>query len=291
MSIMNYIKRNPVISCFGLAFILSWGLIVILAGPGNMPIDAEQSQQLLPLLYTMMLVGPSGAGLLLIGLTQGREGFQKLGKRLLTWRVGIQWYVYALLTAPIIASLILLILSGFSPEFNLGIFSADQKAGMILTGIFTGLMVGLFEEIGWSGFIIPYLRKRYNILLTGLMVGILWGAWHFILFWERDSFSGTLPLLILLGRLFAWLPPFRIFLVWILERTGSLLIVILTHASLVFTTTVLVPMSLSGNNLLTWLLLWGFVLWILVLVMALFKGGILSQERGELNEEKVYQIK
>jgi len=275
---IGFVKRNPVIFCFGLAFIISWGLIVILAGPRNMPIDAEQSQQFLPLLYTMMLVGPSGAGLFLVSLVHGKEGFRKLRAQILNWRVRIKWYALALLTAPIIAAALLLILSGFSSEFDLGIFSADPKAGIMLTGIITGLFVGLFEEIGWSGFIIPILRKRHSILITGLMVGLLWGAWHFILFWERDSFSGTLPLLILLGRLFAWLPPFRVFMVWILDRTGSLLMVILTHASLVFTTTVLVPMTLNGKSLLTWLLLWGVALWILVLAIALFKGGIFSQK-------------
>lgn len=281
MKTRTFIKRNPVIACFGLAFILSWGLIVTMAGPANIPLDAEQSQGLLPLLYTMMLVGPSAAGLILTGVVNGKKGFQTMGERLLRWRTGIRWYVYALLTAPILASVILLILSGFSPDFGPGIFRSDSNAGMILTGIFTGLMVGLFEEIGWSGFIVPQLRKRYNILITGLLVGLLWGAWHFILFWEEDSFSGMLPLLIILGRLFAWLPPFRVFMVWILDRTGSLLLVILTHASLVFTTTVLVPMTLGGRSLLTWLVLWGALLWILVLAIAILNGGILSEKQSD----------
>jgi membrane protease YdiL (CAAX protease family) len=281
MSILDFIKRNSVLSCFTLAFVISWGLLIILAGPGNIPIDAEQSQELLPLLYTMMLVGPSFSGLLLTGVLHGKAGFRSLKKQLLRWRVGMRWYMLALLTAPIIASVILWILFRFSPEFNLGIFSSQEKASFILTGIFTGLMVGLFEEIGWSGFIIPKLRKRYSILITGLLVGILWGAWHFILFWERDSFSGTLPLLIILGRLFAWLPPFRVFMVWILDRTESLLMVILTHASLVFTTTVLVPMTLTGNSLLTWLVLWGVALWIVVLAIAMFRGGMLLQKPND----------
>jgi membrane protease YdiL (CAAX protease family) len=176
---------------------------------------------------------------------------------------------------------VLFILSRFSTEYNLGIFNSGDKVGTIITGIFTGLMVGLFEEIGWSGFIIPNLRKRYSILITGLMVGLFWGAWHFILFWERDSFSRALPLFIILARLFAWLPPFRVFMVWILDRTGSLLIVILTHASLVFTTTVLVPMTITGKSLLTWLLLWGAVLWIIVLAIAMFKGRLFSEKPSE----------
>jgi len=274
MSNFVFIKRNPLLSCFSLVFVLSWGLIVILAGPGNIPINAEQSEKLLPLLYTMMLVGPGLAGLLLTGLVNGKAGFRNLRARLLKWRVGIRWYLLALLTAPIVALSILFILSFFSPEFNPGFFSSNEKAFVLLSGIFTGLMVGLFEEICWSGFIIPRMRQRYQIMTTGLIVGLLWGAWHFILFWESDSFSGILPLLIILGRLFAWLPPFRVFMVWILDRTESLLLVILTHASLVLTTTVLVPVNLTGKNLLIWLILWGAVLWIVVLAIARFNSRI-----------------
>lgn len=281
MSSLEFIKRNSVLTYFSIVFIISWGLIIILAGPGNLPIDAEQSKKLLPLLYILMLVGPSLAGVLLIGFINGKAGLLKLKERLLNWREGIRWYLVALLTAPILASVILLLFSYLSPEFNYSIFSFQEKAPYLLSGIVIGLIVGLFEEIGWSGFVVPKLRLRYNIFMTGLIVGILWGAWHFILFWESDSFSGTLPLLILLGRLFAWLPPFRVFMVWLLDRTESLLIVILTHASLVFTTTVLVPMTLTGKNLLTWLILWGAALWIIVFVIAIFQGGIFSQKQSE----------
>jgi membrane protease YdiL (CAAX protease family) len=279
MSQTNFIRRNPDLVYFVLVFILSWGPILLLAGPGNMPIDPERSQDLLPLLYTLMLLGPSVAGILLTGLVHGKEGYRKLRSRLIRGKAGIPWYVLALLSAPVLASLILIILSRFDPVFSPGLFHSDGKATLLLTGLATGLMVGVFEELGWSGFIIPHMRRRYSIFTTGLIVGLFWGAWHFILFWESDSFSGGLPLLILLGRLFAWLPPFRIFMVWILDRTESLLLVILTHASLVFTTTVLVPMTLGGNKLLTWLLLWGAVLWIGILVIALFRGGLFAQER------------
>ena len=39
-------------------------------------------------------------------------------------------------------------------------------------------MVAFFEELGWTGFAVPELRKRYGILTTGLIVGLLWGVWH-----------------------------------------------------------------------------------------------------------------
>jgi membrane protease YdiL (CAAX protease family) len=273
MKKLFFIKRYPVQAYFLAVFTISWGLILLLAGAGNIPLDPEQSKSLLPLLYAMMLVGPGAAGVLLIGLVYGKEGFRNFKTRLFRWRVGIHWYLVALLGTPILSSLILLILSCLSPEFNIGIFYSEDKITSIMTGIITGIMVGFFEETGWSGFIVPKLRLRYSITITGLIVGSLWGAWHFILFWEGDSFSKTLPLFILLARLFAWLPPFRVLMVWILDRTGSLLIVILTHASLVFTTTVLVPMTLTGKNLLIWLIAWSLALWLIAGAITMLKIG------------------
>lgn len=34
------------------------------------------------------------------------------------------------------------------------------------------------EEIGWRGFLLPNLQKRHNPLISSIIVGILWGAWH-----------------------------------------------------------------------------------------------------------------
>ena len=45
-------------------------------------------------------------------------------------------------------------------------------------GFAAGLSVGIFEELGWTGFAIPMLRLRFDALQTDTIVGFLWGAWH-----------------------------------------------------------------------------------------------------------------
>ena len=151
-------------------------------------------------------------------------------------------------------------------------------AAPVIGGITAGIMVGIFEEIGWTGFMLPRMIKRYSVLFSGLIIGLIWGLWHFILFWEADSFSGAFPLFLLLGRLFAWLPPFRILLVYLYNQTESLFLVILAHASLVFTTTVIVPMTLTGEALLTWILVWSVVLWILAVAVHILKPQSASKQ-------------
>jgi len=272
----TFIKRNSVLLYFVLTFAITWGCMALLAGPTGFPLSDEQLEAMGPLVYVGMLIGPSLTGILLTGLEAGKAGFCELRTQLFKWRVGIQWYAVALLATPLLATCVLLALSLLSSEFLPGIFASDDKASLLLTGIGVGLFVGLFEEIGWIGFIVPRMRRRYSVLASGIIVGVLWGAWHFPPFWEGDTFSGVFPLFLLIVRLFAWLPPYRVLMVWVYDRTGSLFITILMHASLDFTMLVLPSAALSGSNLVIWIIVWSIVLWGLVTVIS--KGKLTTQQ-------------
>ncbi len=245
---MSFIKNHTVLTYFVLAFAISWGAVVL--GAGGVPVSEDQVE----VLGAAMLLGPSIASGLLIGLTSGRAGFRDLRSRLLKWRIDARWYAVALLTAPLSIAATLLVLALFSSDFQPGILNSDAKLTLIFSGIAAGLTVGLFEELGWTGFAIPRLLNRYGILLTGaIMVGLPWGAWHFILFWESDSFSGVFPLALLLARLFACLPAYRILMVWVYKHTESLLVVVLMHMSLVASIVIIEP-ALTDEDLLTYIL-------------------------------------
>ncbi len=276
--INDFIKKHAIPTYFSLTFALTWGCMAMILGPGSFPITAEQFETAGPFVYLAMLVGPSVAGILLVGLVNGKVGLRELLARLLRWRVGTRWYVVALLTAPFLATVILLTLSLFSPEFLPALVTSSDKPALLLSGIGAGLIVGLFEELGWTGFAVPQLRRRYGVLKTGIIVGLLWGAWHFIVFWESDSFYGAFPLALLLARLIAWLPPYRILMVWVYGRTQSLFIAILMHASLVVSLNSIVPLALSGTALLTWLIVWAVALWGIVAVVARSNSSQFSRQ-------------
>jgi membrane protease YdiL (CAAX protease family) len=252
-------KRHPLLTYFALTFAISWGAVVAVVGPGGIPVSPEQRD--MPGLAT--LLGPSVAGILLTALVYGRVGLRELLSRLLRWRVGARWYAAALLTAPLSTLAVLLALSLLFPEFLPGIVTTDDKASLLLTGVVGGLVIGFFEELGWMGFAIPRLRLRYGVVATGIVVGLLWGAWHFNLFWESDSFSATLPFAILLARLFSWLPAYRVLMVWVYDHTDSLLVAMLMHVSLVASIVIVDP-PLTGATLLTYILVRAAVLWAVV---------------------------
>ncbi len=260
----NFIKMHALPIYFILAFAISWGSILLSVGPDGFPVTADQIAGL----GMAMLLGPSIAGVLLIGLASGRVGFSELAARLLRWRVNARWYAVSLVTAPLLTAAVLLALSLFPPRFLPAVFTSDDRATLLLLGIVGGLVVGLFEELGWTGFAIPRLRLKYGAFTTGLIVGLLWGAWHFLLFWESDTFSGAFPLALLITRLFSWLPAYRVLMVWIYDRTESLLVAILMHMSLVATMGIIDP-SLTGWRLLTFILVRAAALWIIVAVVGL----------------------
>ncbi|HET7271434.1 MAG TPA: CPBP family intramembrane glutamic endopeptidase [Rubrobacter sp.] len=293
-TIKAFIKSHPVLSFYALAFAITWGtiLIVVGLGPSSILASKEQYSTMMTFLYPMMLVGPSVAGIVLTGLLYGRAGLRELRSRLLRWRVSARWYAVALLTAPLSMVAVLFALSLRAPEFLPAIFTSDQKATLLLMGIAGGLAAGIFEELGWTGFVIPRLRLRHSVLATGLFVGVLWGVWHILVnVLAGNTMSGALPLAIYLPAtlfilLVGWLPAYRVLMVWVYERTGSLLVAMLMHASLTFSTLSVAPLVISGVALLTYQLVFTAALWVVVAVVALANHGHLSRQQLRRRQDR-----
>ena len=240
IEIQALVRRHPLISYFMLVFVLSWGALFLLLGADTALGGWADSTALgFATILLGTLLGPAVAGLGLTALLDGRAGLRELRARLLRWRVGAGWYALALLTAPLCVTAVLFGLSLVTPTYLPGFFAGQGVAVAVLGSLIAAALVGLFEEIGWTGFAIPRLRVRHGTLATGLFVGVLWGLWHGPLFWAAAQVEDpeAWPL-VLAVMLFSFLPPFRVLLVWAHDRTGSLLIPVLMHMSLSATTIV-----------------------------------------------------
>lgn len=261
-----FIKRHPVLTYYALVFTISWGGVLTVIGPsrflGTEPISGAQFMYVI---YLAPLVGPGVAGILSAGVVYGRAGLHDFRCRLFRWRVGVRWYAIAFLTAPLLTTATLVALS-LTPA----IVTASDKVSLLVSGIAVGLLVPFFEELGWTGFAVPELRKRYGILTTGLIVGLLWGAWHFPLFSGSASSSGALPpALFLAVLLFSWLPAYRVLMVWVYDHTKSLVVVMLMHTLLVVGQFVLLPAGISGAPVVAYDLIFAAALWVVVAVVAI----------------------
>jgi uncharacterized protein len=283
--IKAFIKRYPLLSYFALTFAISWGVVLIAVGlgPGGFSATPQQLQMAVPYAVPAMVLGPGVAGILLTGLIYERAGLREFRSRLLRWQVGARWYAVAILTAPLLITAVLLALSLLSPEFFARIFITSDKASVLLRGMAVGLAAGIFEELGWTGFAVPTMRLRYGVLGTGLIVGVLWQTWHLLIdYWSSGVTSGEISLAIwlpawLIGTVVGQLMAYRVLMVWVYERTESLLLAMLMHASLAGFTFILFPPSAVVANLIS-----GFAyaaaLWVVVAAVAMANGWHLTRQ-------------
>jgi membrane protease YdiL (CAAX protease family) len=271
----SFALRHAVLIYFALVFVISCGGLLLVVGADGFPLEPQQFASFGPLVYTAILAGPCVAGLLLTGMIDGRPGLRDLLARLRRWRVEWSWYAFAFVPAVLVTATALSLSLAFS-DFRPAILDADDKTGILLGALGPALFVGFLEEIGWTGFAVPHLRSRHSVFATGMTIGVGWGAWHFPLFCQPDSFSGVLPATILMTMLFSWLPPFRVLLVWVHDRTQSLPVVMLMHAAVSVVAITVTPEGLTGTRLLTSLLVSPAVMWLLLGIVAAANRGRLS---------------
>ena len=284
-TIKAFISGHPLLSFYALAFAITWGgLIMVVGGPSKILGSPDLLGTRFAFVMLAWLAGPSVASVLMTGLVYGRKGLRDLFARMTRWHVGARWYAVSLLTAPLLVTAILFALSLSSPDYLPTILTTSDKGALLLQGIVGTFVGGIFEELGWTGFATPTLlrRMRYGVLATGLFVGVLWGVAHLPLYYWGASgdLSGAFLLAVVAANVLAWFPPYRVLMVWVYDRTESLLLAMLMHGSA--TGSLVILASLAGMALFTFLLAFGAVLWVVVGAVALAKGGRLSRQPRQL---------
>ena len=93
-------------------------------------------------------------------------------RRLTRVRVGWRWYAIALLALPLayLAGLGIATAAGGAFPFHL--------QALALLPIF--LLTNFGEEIGWRGYALPKLQDRMSPLGAALLLGVIWGAFHWV---------------------------------------------------------------------------------------------------------------
>jgi membrane protease YdiL (CAAX protease family) len=277
-----FVRVHPLLAYFAITLVISWVgvLLVVALGPGRLPVTVEQFAPYRLFWGLAMVAGPTLSGLLMTGLVDGKAGLRDLLSRLVKWRVGARWYAIALLSAPFALAVVLLPFSLASADFRPAIITTDAKVGLLLAGVGAGLMAGVFEELGWTGFAVPKLSAHHGVLATGLLLGIVWGTWHVLPFAaENGTPGGKLDLAIFLPNIaffLAVLPAFRVLLVWFYSRTKSLLLTMVMHASLSATVSFILAPQVTGWALGGFYLTLAGLIWVVALVVAIINRGRLS---------------
>jgi uncharacterized protein len=249
---MSLVRRYPLTAFFVLACALSWWpWILYSVGLSPTPIVG---------------VGPFLAALLVLALTEGKSGVMGLLRRMVRWRVGLQWYAVALLL-PIVVILAAAALNVFllgaqrtSSVADLGGWSSFLL--LFLLSLLIPGFAGTWEEPGFRGYALPRLQFRYSALIASLILGVLWAFWHlpFVVTGEQIWIDATLFII-------EW----SIVYTWLFNNAkGSVLIVMLFHAMNNTFSSAFESQMFSGadsvNQAWLRLALWGVVAIVLVIV-------------------------
>ena len=181
-----------------------------------------------------IFAGPTLSAVIMTATTEGRSGVRRLLGRLVLWRVGIGWYLFALVGVPLIMLVGTMIYSGDLP--NLKALGGPSYLLSYLALFVFGLLLGgpLLEEIGWRGFALPRMERLQGPLLASVILGVMWALWHLPEFlvptWAASSGGGGI-LGITLFTITAI--TFTIVITWVFNNTrASVLVAILVHTAI-----------------------------------------------------------
>jgi membrane protease YdiL (CAAX protease family) len=265
-----WFQRHQLLPYLTVAFAISWVGVIAVVGAGGFPGTEEAFRRLIVPVVVVMLLGPSLAGIAATWFFHGGDGLRDLLRRGRAWRLEPRWYLVALFTAPLVIGATLSVLRLFYPMFSPGIATTTTPLLHLALGLLTGIGAGFFEEIGWTGFAIPTLRRRFTPTQTGVILGVIWGAWHLMASWWGATGAAEVPLgLYLPVVLFAFLIPYRILMVWVYERTQSLFLAMVMHAALTASVRILDPIGITGADLMLYNAAMGGAIWVVVGVVAL----------------------
>jgi len=220
------------VSYFLIAFVFSWLMFL----PGLLTYYGVLS--LSPLIIQLSaiagLLGPILSGFIMTAVTEGKPGLGRLLRRIVRWRVGLRWYLFALVGLPMVMVLGTIIRPGALESLNI---SAQPLTLAYLNAFVSMALIGgpLFEEPGWTGFAQPRLQRLYGPFVGGLLLGGLWALWHlpgFLI--PSEDFTDIPPRGTVLDFVvFALaLMGLRIIIIWVVNNTrSSVLMAILVHAS------------------------------------------------------------
>ncbi len=225
------------------------------------------------------------AGIVMTVVEDGRAGIKLMLRRLLIWRVGIGYWLFAflfLVPAFLLGSVVNPVFNGDPLSFN------NMRPTFEILPMFIGFFIvaGLGQELGWTGFLTPRLQARFGALTSCVIRAILGSLWHLPLFlYSRFQhpaladfpYCGWIAqkgFLVAMGtQIVMFQLPWAIFFSWIFNNTrGSLLLVAVVHGSEIWVAYWMLRAGISPSNLDNY---WGYgaVLVVMATIIVIATGS------------------
>jgi membrane protease YdiL (CAAX protease family) len=211
------VPASHVARFFVITFVITWGT-QLPAALAKLGLIAGPFERWAPFLG-LGLFGPMVAAMVVARGEAG--GVRALFGQFRQWRTSVGWYLAALLLP--------------GAALTLGL-AAYRIAGGVDVGqwfwipsdpqrIVAMLLIPFTEEIGWRGYALPRLQARLGPLHASLLLGVLWGIWHFPMFVVQEVPMPLVPLSLV------YFAAGSIVFTWLCNRSGSLLpMAVVAHA-------------------------------------------------------------
>jgi membrane protease YdiL (CAAX protease family) len=277
-SLGRLVARRPVAAFLLMVYAITWAVFlpVVLQARGllALPIDLTEGFAFNAVVSVATILGVALPAFLVTAATGGEAGVRDLLARCLRWRVGVRWYVVALLG---FLGALVLVASVFQGPAPLGALAGKWPLffTMFLPEVlFPLVFIQIFEEAGWTGFMQHALQERRGPLLASVLVAPAFFLMHLppLLL---DSGVG-LGLLIVAGALVIAMAFFRVVVMWLYNGSGrSVLVVALFHSAFNSATSLgaqrFTAELIPGPTLLYAA---GVLVAVAVLLVALTRGGL-----------------
>lgn len=201
------IKNNEITIYIAVVLLFSSLIAVVanIAGNVNMSILSVFTPSLLALVMVLLVDGRKGAKTLFVG---------KLIKPF-----GWRWFLVALLVFPVVCLVAVALHSMFGGP------SLGLRTTQLIPQLIVILVISLGEEFGWRGYLLPKLQEKYSAFVASLILGTVWGLWHF-----PASLIGTgVPLEMPFFVFMVWVLLATLLMTWVYNNTGSVFLAILMH--------------------------------------------------------------
>ena len=183
-------ERYALVQFFVLTFAITWGLVLLFFRFRFYfhfrfgPFDVDRP--FYRLYWHLCVYAPALSAFAVIA---GRHGFAAVRaylRRVLEWKISGKWYLIVLLGFPAFYAIdrAIFVALGGSPApypFHPWYMVIPSAVMSIVSN------PAPMEELGWRGFALPLLQRRFSALNASLILGTIWGLWHLPAFFLYGS--------------------------------------------------------------------------------------------------------
>ena len=184
----GWTARHPLSAFAAIVFPLGWVILGVpaLAFHGAIP-GGRLPGELFALALTVLVMLPTAAWV--VSVTEGRRGVRALFARTFRWRFPVGWWVFVLLAMPV-ASLAV----GAALGRSIG---TGDLASVLVSGLLSGfllplVLVNLWEETVWAGFVQTRLEARHGLLAGASLTAVGFAGIHLPLVFAAELSPSTL---------------------------------------------------------------------------------------------------